>query len=578
MIKVIGTIINVDEQSIDVKLSFDVTKVKNILNSFVLVKDDEVEFIGEIYIIKNNTATIRLIGEYRLGKVLYGTIRKPAFKSEVYLVSKEFIPTIIGIKSTGKSLLLGKASIYNTDVSVDIDSFFGSHFAVFGSTGSGKSCGISRIIQNLFELSKPKNAKIIIFDAYGEYKSAFSSLGKIFKTYTTNTHSNEEILKIPLWLLTKDDLALLLNATKSSQIIVIDKALRFVNIFAREDEEAKKYKNSIIASALLEILLSGRPPVRIRDQVLAILAKYNTDELNTETKVVQPGYTRTLKQCMMIDKEGKINSIELVEERLQEFIIENISLSLPDGTFKYTLTDLLDSLDFALIEEGVWKSEDTYDSVNFLKIRLQSLIKSDSSKYFDMEYMDRESFIKGLFSNSDGTTAQIINFNINYIDDTFAKTVTKIYSKLIYDYAKNLSDRASVPFNIILEEAHRYVQNDSDVEILGYNIFERICKEGRKYGVLMGFISQRPLELSETCISQCSNFLIFKMTHMKDLEFIKGSVPYITENMVNKIKSLSPGSSLAFGKSFNIPTSIDFHMPSPSPASENALIEKIWYS
>lgn len=574
----IGTIIDIDEQSIEVKLSFDVTKVKNLLNSFVLIKDEEVQFIGEIARIKNNIASIRLIGEYREGKVLYGTVRKPAFKAEVYLVSKEFIPTIIGIKSGGETLYLGKSSIYDTEVKVDIDSFFGTHFAIFGSTGSGKSCGIARIIQNLFELSKPKNAKIMIFDAYGEYKNAFSNLpGNIFKTYTTNTNSSDELLKLPLWHLTKDDIALLLNATKSSQIIVIDKALRFVNIFAREGEEALKYKNSIIASALLEILLSGRPPVRIRDQFLAILSKYNTEDLNPETKIVQPGYTRTIKQCLTIDKEGKINSIELIEERLQEFIIENISLSLPDGSYKYTLDDLLDSLDFALIEEGVWKSEDTYDAVNFLKIRLQSLIKSDYSKYFDMDYISIEEFIKNLFTNKDGTQAEIVNFNINYIDDIFAKTITKIFSKLIYDYAKNLKVRASVPFNIILEEAHRYVQNDSDVEVLGYNIFERICKEGRKYGVLMGFISQRPLELSETCISQCSNFLIFKMTHMNDLEFIKGSVPYITENMINKIKSLSPGSALAFGKSFNIPTPIDFAMPMPSPASENAEIGRIWF-
>lgn len=574
----IGNIIDIDENFLEVSLSFDVTKVKNLLNTFVLIKDDSVQFIGEIYRIKSGNAHIRIIGEYIGGKVLYGTIRKPSFKSGVYLVSKEFIPTIIGIKESGKTLTIGTSSLYDTEVKVNIDSFFGSHFAIFGSTGSGKSCGISRILQNLFEQTNPKKAKLVIFDAYGEYKTAFANLSPgTFKVFTTDVKSEDELLKIPLWHLSKDDLALLLNATKSSQIIIIDKALRFVNIFAREGEEAHKYKNSIIASALLEILLSGRPPVRIRDQVLAILAKYNTEDLNTETKIVQPGYTRTIKQCMYIDKEGKINSIELVEERLQEFIIEDISLSLPDGSFKYTLTDLLDSLDFALIDEGVWKSEDTYDSINFLKVRLQNLIKNDYSRYFDMEYISKSDYIDSLFKNADGSSAQLVNFNINYIDDQFAKTVTKIFSKMIYDYAKELPSRASMPIDIILEEAHRYVQNDTDIDVLGYNIFERICKEGRKYGILMGFISQRPLELSETCISQCSNFLIFKMTHMKDLDFIKGSVPYITESMIEKIKSLSPGSALGFGKSFNIPTSIDFEMPYPSPKSENAEIEKLWY-
>ncbi|HBA37367.1 MAG TPA: hypothetical protein DCY94_01460 [Firmicutes bacterium] len=395
--------------------------------------------------------------------------------------------------------------------------------------------------------------------------------------FTTDTKMNAKLLKIPLWLLSVDDIALLLSARTSAQILVIEKTLRFVNIFARETDDARAYKNSVIASALLEILSSGRGPARIRDQVLAILARYNTEDLNAETKIVQPGYTRTLRQCINIDASGKMHSIELVEAKLQEFVIDDINLSMPDGSYKYTLNDLLDSLDFALIDEGVWKSEETYDSVNFLKIRLQNLIKSDAAKYFDLDYVDTEGFINGLFKNDDGTQANIVNFNISFIDDRLAKTITKIYSKLIFDYSKSLDERASIPTNIILEEAHRYVQNDEDVDVIGYNIFERICKEGRKYGVLLGFISQRPLELSETCISQSSNYLIFKMTHVRDLEFIRGSVPYVTNEMVERIQSLAPGTLLAFGKSFNMPISVDLKMPEPSPSSESARVFEAWY-
>ena len=75
-----------------------------------------------------------------------------------------------------------------------------------------------------------------------------------------------------------------------------------------------------------------------------------------------------------------------------------------------------------------------------------------------------------------GKKAQIINFNINYIDDRLAKTFTKIYSKLLFNYAKEMERRATLPFHIILEEAHRYVQNDNDINLLGYNIFDRITK------------------------------------------------------------------------------------------------------
>ncbi|UKI27323.1 MAG: hypothetical protein L6V91_01325 [Bacilli bacterium] len=107
--------------------------------------------------------------------------------------------------------------------------------------------------------------------------------------------------------------------------------------------------------------------------------------------------------------------------------------------------------------------------------------------------------------------AQIINFVLENIDDRFAKALVKKYILELYlTLLKKLPTRGSMPISIMLEEAHRYVQRDNDVNILGYNIFERIAKEGRKFGVVLNLITQRPTELSESVLSQCSNFLIFK--------------------------------------------------------------------
>ena len=177
----------------------------------------------------------------------------------------------------------------------------------------------------------------------------------------------------------------------------------------------------------------------------------------------------------------------------------------------------------------------------------------------------------------DGKKVQLINFNINYVDDRFAKNITKIYSKMLFDYAKGLPNRASLPFHIILEEAHRYVQKDIDVELLGYNIFDRITKEGRKYGVLLGLISQRPSEMSETALSQCSNFFIFKMMHPLDVKYIHDMVPDITEEIIKKMKSLQPGNCMAFGSAFKLPTLIQLEMPNPAPSSSSCDISSIWF-
>ena len=108
------------------------------------------------------------------------------------------------------------------------------------------------------------------------------------------------------------------------------------------------------------------------------------------------------------------------------------------------------------------------------------------------------------------------------------------------------------------------------------NIFERIAKEGRKYGVILGLLSQRPVELSETVISQISNFFIFKMTHPQDVEYIKKMLPNISEDVVEKQKVLQSGTCIAFGKAFRIPSLIHFSMPNPAPFSSNCNMVDAW--
>ncbi|MEG0909903.1 MAG: ATP-binding protein [Bacilli bacterium] len=162
------------------------------------------------------------------------------------------------------------------------------------------------------------------------------------------------------------------------------------------------------------------------------------------------------------------------------------------------------------------------------------------------------------------------------IDDTFAKSVTKIYTKMLFDFTKRLNVRASIPFHIFLEESHRYVQADNDKFLLGYNIFERVAKEGRKYGLIFNLISQRPVEISDTVISQCSNFLIFKMNHPRDLEYIKKMLPNISEEIVEKQKTLQPGTCVAFGQAFKVPMIVKMQMPNPEPHSSNCNVVEMW--
>ena len=115
------------------------------------------------------------------------------------------------------------------------------------------------------------------------------------------------------------------------------------------------------------------------------------------------------------------------------------------------------------------------------------------------------------------------------MDDTYAKVIVKIYARMFFEFAKSRTQRASIPFHLFLEEAHRYVSKDADTFLLGYNIFERIAKEGRKYGVLLNIISQRPVEISDTVISQCSNFLILELCFLISAKMLLKNKKYYNQ-------------------------------------------------
>lgn len=591
----LGNIIDIENNIVTIKLAIDITTQANLINVHVIFEDGDKKIVGEIINIGIDTAKISIVGEIEGNVFLPGFTKKPSFKSNVRIIVMDELALLLGDQQIrdNDQIYLGRSSVYtNYRINVGVNGFFSNHFAILGNTGSGKSCTVARLLQNIFTSNNylPVNANIFIFDAYGEYTNAFSRVSEIspvlnYKTYTTNSlYPDGEILRIPLWLLGIDDIALLLDASEPAQLSIIEKALKLVPILRNsgdpntENPEVIKYRNDIVARALLDILRSGKDSSKLRDQIIAILTTYQTKDLNLESRIVQPGYVRTLRQCLYIDKTGKMQEMELVVDFISTFIIEGLEIPDPKGDIPYTLKDLELALDFSLISEGVLKSDKVFDYANVLSVRLHTLINSGYASFFEYdELIDRKSYIAKLLTTADNRKAQIVNFNINYVNDRMAKTLTKIISKMIFDFATESRERGTVPFHIIIEEAHRYVQVDRDQQLLGYNIFDRITKEGRKYGVLLGLITQRPSELSDTSISQCSNFIILRTLHPKDLAYIKQMVPNVSDEIIAHLKTLQPGNAIAFGSAFKVPVDIKIDKPNPEPLSSNSNIAKLWY-
>ena len=557
----------------------------NILNVHVVFEEVNRKVVGEVLSINKDIIKIFLIGEIRNNIFYPGIMRKPAFQCIPRIVYKQELELLIGKQddSDKASVHLGKSVIYeNFNVNINLNDFFSNHFAILGNSGSGKSCGVARILQNIFQDNKagvPENAHIVLFDVFGEYNEAFKNANDIpnlgYKSYSMD--DGYDSINIPAYFLDIDDLALLLNVRSSSQLPILEKTLKLVYIFNSLDDKVQEYKTEIIAQSLLDILSSGRNPNQIRDQIIAILARYNTKDLNLETPIVQPGYTRTFRQCMNIDASGKMSALDLIINYLEQYKQLDLSDVEVNHNIKYGLEDIYYALDFALISEGILKSEKIYDEFNVLKVRLQQILNSDNRKFFDegKERITKNEFVERLFNAE--KHYQIINFNLNNVEERFIKILTKIYARIFFNYVTNLKERASFPIHVILEESHRYVQNDTDVDVLGYNIFDRIAKDGRKYGILLGLITQRPCELSTTCLSQCSNFITFKMFHPSDINIISSISSNVSNETIEKIKNLLPGIAIVFGSSFKVPLLVKLELPNPMPKSTSVDIVNKWY-
>ncbi|MDD3186966.1 MAG: DUF87 domain-containing protein [Bacilli bacterium] len=579
----LGNIVYINDNIAHIQIPDGTPIGANLMNMHVIFEDESKKILGEVEDISKEIIKVRFLGEIVNNSFIGGVIRKPSLSANLRIITNDEVKLIVG--SSNESITIGESPLYDGyPITVDINEFFGHHLAIFGNTGSGKSCGVARILQNVFQNQNivPYKANFLIFDSYGEYKNAFKNIGSInsnfnFKFYTTSKpEENSFSLEIPPWLMSIDDFSLLLGADTHSQIPMIERMLKLTRIFASKDDQATSYKNHLIASAIMMILYTNQTSASKRNDIFSILNTCSTNEFNLEAPVQGIGYVRKFRECFLIDSTGQFSESILLTQYVSSFIKEELNKYEVDDDLFFTLEDVEKALNFTLISEGLLRNEKAYNDAITLKVRLHSLVISEYGKFFNYpKFITLENYIASLVTYN-GKKAQIINFNLEDIDDSIAKVIVKIYTRLLFEFTKKLTKRASIPFHIFLEESHRYVQQDNDNFLLGYNVFERVAKEGRKYGLVLDLISQRPVELSETVISQCSNFLIFKMTHPRDIEYIKKMIPNVSAEIIEKQKSLQPGTCVAFGSAFKVPMIIKLKQADPEPSSGNSDIYANW--
>ena len=293
----LGRIEEIIDNSVIIKLDIDITQQPNLVNLHIVFEDGSSrKIVAEVASVNKTHMKANLVGEIKDNMFSPGSNVKPKFNSTIRLIQLGELELLFGKQELALGYTnFGTSNVYeNYKINVGMNEFFNKHFSIIGVSGSGKSSTVSSIIQKLYTktVKPPLNSALFFFDAYGEYANAFSGMHEknpdiIYKAYTTNINDQkEELLRIPPWLLDVDDLALLLDVNSPAQLPIIEKALKLVAILTGNSENVVRRKNDIIARALQDILLSGKDSTKIRDQVVGILTKFNTETLSLNSKIV----------------------------------------------------------------------------------------------------------------------------------------------------------------------------------------------------------------------------------------------------------------------------------------------------
>ena len=358
----------------------------NLINQhLVFVDEANRQVVSEVEYVHDDIVETRFIGEVINGKFQGGIISKPSLTSKIRFLDENETLMITGSNEYG-NMTMGISPFYNNKpVYMSINNIFSNHLTVLGNSGSGKSYGTTSLLQSVFKTPNfyPYKATMIIFDNNGEYINAFNNLNEInpnyhFKVITTSSYNNYEKLNIPVWLLNIDDLALLLKVDKVSQLTLIERMIKLTKIFSLNDETSYKYKNHIIAKAMLQIFYSNKMPGTKRNDIFAIFNTCTTNEFNMEAEVKGAGYTRKFRECFNVDSQGNFTESILVSQYIASFVDPNLDNYEPTTYNKYTLEDLEKALNFTLISENWLDNDNTYGEAIAVKVKLHSLIKLTS--------------------------------------------------------------------------------------------------------------------------------------------------------------------------------------------------------
>lgn len=487
-----------------------------------------------------------------------------------------------------RALPIGKSVVFEDyEVKVRLNEFFGGHVAVLGNTGSGKSCTVASVLQSLFRKPQEHHARgatFVVFDVNGEYHEALAPLAKAgsIGVHHLVLDGTADKFRVPHWFLEMAEWELLLQASERTQLPVLRTALGLTSLFHANTADALAIREHFVATCIVECFrgADGDSPVSKFQRVVALLQKYPTKDLN----IALLNKFSPNMQYGNFAGNGQAGFLAEVRKKLRE--------DVPLPAYKrtpFSFDELHECMDFAILYEEAHGNRQIRDYCSAMVTRLKSLQERVEYTFLRHEGADVESApsdlefladIVGLAAKGDDYVKrdQIIIIDLNAVEDEIVELVSAVVARMLFRLLRRAEPRNRFPIHLLLEEAHRYIASTpSRFSIDATKIFERIAKEGRKYGMFVMLASQRPSELSKTVLSQCSNFLVHRIQNPDDLSQIRQMTPFISDSVLKRLPSLPRQHALVFGTSVNLPTTFKVREASPRPHSDDTDVVARWF-
>jgi hypothetical protein len=390
----------------------------------------------------------------------------------------------------------------------DGNRFFQRHASVLGSTGAGKSWAVALILERAQALKYPN---VIVLDMHGEYKPLtegkkdLKGFAKGFRVAGPGDLENPgaDVLFLPYWLLNREEMLAML-LDRSDQNAPNQAARFTTHVHKLKEETLKKFEKK----AVMQTFTVDSP---IPYEVKQLVAKLKSDD----TEKV-PG----AKKDSLI--KGPWNG------KLTRFI-SRFTAKLDDRRYGFLFKPPQKSADYTWLSQQV--------------VRLMS-------------------------SDENNAGVKVIDFS--EVPSDVLPVIVGVFARLLYDVQFWLEEEKRTPITLICDEGHLYLpvkDNINVVQVRAVEVFERIAKEGRKYGMSLVVVSQRPSDVSRTILSQCNNFLVLRLTNDVDQSVVRRLMPDSMAGLTDMLPLLDVGEAFLLGDAVLLPTRIKLDQPKIKPAS-----------